>query len=73
MKGFPWRFPWLTLTLVALCMVADGTAFQYERYRVAEGEAWRLLTGQMVHWTPRTTERRNPALAGSSLRGATQI
>jgi hypothetical protein len=43
------RFPWMTLALVALCSVADGTAFQYER----SGEAWRLLTGQMVHWTPR--------------------
>jgi Rhomboid family len=43
------RFPWMTLALIALCMVADGTAFQYER----SGEAWRLLTGQMVHWTPR--------------------
>ena len=43
------RFPWMTLALVALCSVADGTAFEYERSR----EVWRLLTGQMVHWTPR--------------------
>lgn len=43
------RFPWMILALVALCSVADGTAFQYER----SGEVWRLLTGQMVHWTPR--------------------
>ncbi|HEX5720946.1 MAG TPA: rhomboid family intramembrane serine protease [Thermoanaerobaculia bacterium] len=43
------RFPWMTLALVALCSAADGTAFEYERSR----EAWRLLTGQMVHWTPR--------------------
>jgi hypothetical protein len=49
MKRFPWRFPWIILALVALCSVADGTAFEYERSR----EAWRLLTGQMVHWTPR--------------------
>ena len=46
------RFPWLTVAVVALCAAAsfsDGTALQYER----SGEAWRLLTGQMVHWTPR--------------------
>ena len=43
------RFPWMTLALVALCAVADGRALQYERSR----EVWRLLTGQMVHWTPR--------------------
>jgi hypothetical protein len=49
MKRFPWRFPWITLALVALCSVADETAFEYERSR----EGWRLLTGQMVHWTPR--------------------
>ena len=49
MKRFPWRFPWIILALVALCSVADGTAFEYERSR----EVWRLLTGQMVHWTPR--------------------
>lgn len=43
------RFPWMTVTLVALCSVLNGDALQYER----SGEAWRLLTGQMVHWTPR--------------------
>ncbi len=43
------RFPWMSVAFVALCSVADGTAFEYERSR----EAWRLLTGQMVHWTPR--------------------
>lgn len=46
------RFPWLSAGLVALCAaasLADGAALQYER----GGEAWRLLTGQMVHWTPR--------------------
>lgn len=50
------RFPWMTVGLAALFAAAsfpDGTSLQYERYRVAEGEAWRLLTGQMIHWTPR--------------------
>lgn len=45
------RLPWLSLALVALCAAASfsGAALQYER----GGEIWRLLTGQMVHWTPR--------------------
>lgn len=45
------RFPWLSLALVALCAAASfsGAALQYER----GGEVWRLLTGQMIHWTPR--------------------
>jgi hypothetical protein len=43
------RFPWMTLALVALCAIADGSALEYQR----SGEVWRLLTGQMVHWTPR--------------------
>lgn len=43
------RFPWLTVAVVALCSIMDGAAFEYVRSR----EAWRLLTGQMVHWTPR--------------------
>lgn len=43
------RFPWMTVALVALCSILDGDALQYER----SGEAWRLLTGQMVHWTVR--------------------
>lgn len=50
------RFPWMTVALAALFAAAlfpDGASLQYERYRVAEGEAWRLLTGQWVHWTPR--------------------
>lgn len=50
------RFPWLTVTLAALCMavsLADGRALEYERARVEAGEVWRLLTGQMAHWTAR--------------------
>ena len=46
------RFPWMSVALTTLCAAAsfwDGTALQYER----SGEAWRLLTGQMIHWTPR--------------------
>lgn len=46
------RFPWMTVGLAALFAAAsfpDGARLQYER----SGEAWRLLTGQMIHWTPR--------------------
>src|SRR5947209_1606633 len=50
------RFPWLTVTLAALCAAASlvpAAALEYDRGRVAAGEVWRLLTGQLVHWTPR--------------------
>lgn len=50
------RFPWMTLLLVALCAaasLAEGATFEYERSRVESGEIWRLLSGQMTHWTPR--------------------
>jgi rhomboid family GlyGly-CTERM serine protease len=52
------RWPWVSLTVVAACLAAGlltggGESIQYERSRVASGDIWRLLTGQMVHWTPR--------------------
>ena len=56
MKGFFSRFPWTTVTLVTLCVAASfvpAAVLEYDRARVAAGEVWRLLTGQMVHWTPR--------------------
>lgn len=45
------RYPWMSGGLAAFCAAAScaGNALQYER----SGGAWRLLTGQMVHWTPR--------------------
>lgn len=54
------RLPWLTTALVALCTAAslvpgEAEALQYDRARVAAGEVWLLLTGQMVHWTDRMT------------------
>jgi rhomboid family GlyGly-CTERM serine protease len=55
MKRFP-RFPWISAALVVLYAVAslaDVNVLEYERSRVAAGEVWRLLTGQMVHWTTR--------------------
>lgn len=50
------RFPWMSLGLAALCAMAallPAAALEYDRVRVGEGEAWRLLTGQMIHWTAR--------------------
>ena len=50
------RFPWLTAGLAVLCAAAlflSAEALQYDRTRVEAGEVWRLLTGQMVHWTAR--------------------
>lgn len=50
------RFPAITLGLAALCAAAalvPAAALEYDRIRVGEGEAWRLLTGQTVHWTAR--------------------
>jgi hypothetical protein len=52
------RGPWLSGAIVALAAalsLAGGAApaLQYEREAVLAGETWRLLAGQLVHWTPR--------------------
>ena len=50
------RFPWITTALAALTAAAwclPAEALEDDRTRVAAGEVWRLLTGQLVHWTPR--------------------
>ena len=38
---------------VAASLSGGAELLQYDHARVAEGELWRLLTGQMVHWTAR--------------------
>src|SRR5262245_50463251 len=46
----------MTAVLVAICAAAflqPAETLQYDRARVEAGEVWRLLTGQMVHWTAR--------------------
>lgn len=46
----------MSLALAVLCAMAalmPAAALEYDRVRLGEGEAWRLLTGQMIHWTGR--------------------
>jgi rhomboid family GlyGly-CTERM serine protease len=50
------RFTWVTAGLAGLCLLAafvPAETLQFDRARVEAGEVWRLLAGQMVHWTPR--------------------
>ena len=54
------RVPWVTaLVVVAGLALAlsprAGELLQYERTAVDSGEVWRLLGGQLVHWTYRMT------------------
>lgn len=57
MRGARLRnLPWFTLGLVAgavgvFLVPGAGESLQYERTRVLAGEPWRLLTGQLTHWT----------------------
>jgi len=37
--------------LSAAALLQPAEALQYDRVRVDAGEVWRLLAGQMVHWT----------------------
>lgn len=56
MKGFSRRVPWVMAALAALfaaASLAPANALEFDRTQVAAGEVWRLLTGQLVHWTPR--------------------
>ena len=48
--------PWVTggLILTALLAgLAPPELLEYDRGRVDAGEFWRVVTGQLVHWTPR--------------------
>jgi rhomboid family GlyGly-CTERM serine protease len=54
------RCPWVTVGLAAASLLASFAtgapeALEYRRSQVSSGEIWRLLTGQMVHWSPRMT------------------
>ena len=43
--------PLMVSGLVVLAFAAPATSLEYHRQRVAAGEGWRLLTGQLVHWS----------------------
>jgi rhomboid family GlyGly-CTERM serine protease len=43
--------PLLATSLVLLSLAVPGTSLEYDRDRVAAGESWRLVTGQLVHWS----------------------
>lgn len=50
--------PWATAAIVALALWAGGdparaSTLEWNRAAIASGEVWRLLTGHLVHWTPR--------------------
>ena len=52
------RFPWVSAGFAAVCLAVvlipgSAEALQYDRSRVLDGEVWRLLSGQLVHWTAR--------------------
>ena len=52
------RFPWLTCCLVSSALLASllpglGGALEFARAPIGNGEIWRLVSGQLVHWTPR--------------------
>lgn len=85
-------FPWIVLALVAASLLASllpGRAafLQYDRGAVSAGQPWRLITGQLVHWSPRMTfvdlgmlaalglwvERRSRALVTATLAAAAAL
>jgi rhomboid family GlyGly-CTERM serine protease len=52
----PWQWPIVTLALVALATVVQlvpgaAAAVQYERAAAASGQAWKLFTGHLAHWS----------------------
>ncbi len=57
-RGAAGRVPWFTLGIVAAALLVAllpgiEKALEYDRAAVGKGQVWRLLTGQLVHWTPR--------------------
>ena len=54
MRRFPWFTALLAMAGVAVALTPRaGELLQYERTAVDSGAYWRLLSGQLVHWTPR--------------------
>lgn len=47
------RIPSVTLAVVAAALVAWRTGVpSYDRAAILQGEAWRLITGHLAHWSP---------------------
>ena len=51
MSRIPWGVLAAVLVAAALHACAAGVALQYERAAVTAGEPWRLVSGQLVHWS----------------------
>jgi rhomboid family GlyGly-CTERM serine protease len=56
----PGGWPWLTIAVAGVALAASiapggGGLLEYDRAKACGGEAWRLLTGQLVHWSARMT------------------
>lgn len=46
-----WIAPLLVAVPIAIAFIAPGASLEYDRHRIAAGEGWRLVTGQLVHWS----------------------
>lgn len=54
--GLPWLTPALAGASLLLSFLPGlAESLQYDRGAVAGGQPWRLITGQLVHWTARMT------------------
>lgn len=57
-EGAGRRVPWIAIAVVAVGALVhavpglDAVA-AYDRARIADGQAWRLLTGSLAHWSTR--------------------
>ena len=59
-KSWGARFPWVTTMVagagLAVALIPGASeALQYDRTAVESGEYWRVLSGQLTHWTARMT------------------
>jgi len=85
-------FPWIATALAGASLLLSllpgwAEALQYDREAVSAGQAWRPITGQLVHWSVRMTlvdlamltvlgawvERRSRALLAATLAGAAAL
>ncbi len=45
------KVPWITLAVACAAILIPGR-FEYDRAAILRGEAWRLVTGHLTHWSP---------------------